>query len=160
MEDFQKNCSPFHAEFTPFGQNSHLLFTLFAMIWIILHQACWPTSSRHARLSTACLFGATSDNNLNDGSNSMSMKTEIMSLRLAEEMIFSLCARSHTNRVGFYTIPYIRAHIFALALLMPESINFQCQKESHHILDHFVHDGHWMTIGWPLDGKYLYLLSV
>jgi hypothetical protein len=32
---FKKNCSPFHAEFTPFGQNSHLLFTLFAMIWII-----------------------------------------------------------------------------------------------------------------------------
>jgi hypothetical protein len=25
-------CSPFHVEFTPFGQNSHLLFTLFAMI--------------------------------------------------------------------------------------------------------------------------------
>jgi hypothetical protein len=45
-----------------------------------------------------------------------------MSLRLAEEMIFGLRARSRANRVGFYTIPYIRAHILALALLMPESI--------------------------------------
>ncbi len=44
------------------------------------------TSSRHARLSAVCLVGATSDNNLNDRSNSMSIKTEIMSLRLAEEM--------------------------------------------------------------------------
>jgi hypothetical protein len=35
---------------------------------------------------TACLVGATSDNDLSDGSNSMSIKTEIMSLRLAEEM--------------------------------------------------------------------------
>jgi hypothetical protein len=79
-----------------------------------LHQACWPTSSRHARLSAACLFEATSDNNLNDGSNSMSIKTEIMSLRLAEEMIFSLRARGHANHVGFYTIPYIRAHILGI----------------------------------------------
>jgi hypothetical protein len=51
-----------------------------------MHQACWPTSSRHARLSSVCLVGATSDNHLSDGSNSMSIKTEIMSLRLAEEM--------------------------------------------------------------------------
>jgi hypothetical protein len=75
-------------------------------------------------------------------------------------MIFGLCARSCANRVGFYTIPYIQAHILALALLMPESINFWCWKESHHVLDHFVCDGHWMAVGWPLDGKYLYLLSV
>ncbi len=33
-----------------------------------------------------CLVEATSDNNLNDRSNSMSIKNEIMSLRLAEEM--------------------------------------------------------------------------
>ena len=38
------------------------------------------------RLSAACLVGATNDNNLNDRSNSMSIKTEIISLRLAEEM--------------------------------------------------------------------------
>jgi hypothetical protein len=42
------------------------------------------------------------------------LKTEIMSLRLAEEMIFSLRARGHANRVGFYTIPYIRAHILGV----------------------------------------------
>ena len=74
------------------------------------------------RLSAACLVEATSDNGLNDESNSTSIKTEIMSLRLADEMIFSLRTRSRANRVGFYTIPYIRAHILALALLMPESI--------------------------------------
>ncbi len=107
-----------------------------------------------------CLVGATSENDLNDGSNSMSVKAEIMSLRLAEEMIFSLRARSRANRVGFYTIAYIRAHILALALLTPESVNFWRRKESHHVLDHFVHDGRWMAVGWPLDGKYLYLLSV
>ncbi len=75
-------------------------------------------------------------------------------------MIFGLHARSRANHVGFYTIPYIRAHILALALLTPESVKFWCRKESHHILDHFVRDGHWMAVGWPLDGKCLYLLSV
>ncbi len=109
-----------------------------------MHKACWPTSSRHARLSAACLVGATSDNDLSDGSNSMSIKTEIMSLRLTEEMIFGLRTRSRANRVGFYTIPYIRAHILALALLMPESVIARCRKESHQVLDHFVRDGHWM----------------
>ncbi len=126
----------------------------------VLAPGLLATSSRHMRLSAACLVGATSDNNLSDRSNSMSIKTEIMSLRLAEEMIFGLRVRSHANRVGFYTIPYIQAHILALALLMPESVNFWCEKESHHVLDHFVHDGHWMAIGWLLDGKNLYLLPV
>ncbi len=51
-----------------------------------LHQAYWPTSSRHERLSAACLVGATSDTDLSNRSNSMSIKTEITSLRLAEEM--------------------------------------------------------------------------
>ncbi len=51
-----------------------------------MHQACWPTSSRHVRLSAVCLVWATSDNDLSDGSNSMSIKNEIISLRLAEEM--------------------------------------------------------------------------
>ncbi len=75
-------------------------------------------------------------------------------------MIFCLRTRSCANCVGFYMIPYIRAHILALALLMPESVNFWCRKESHHILDHFVRDGRWMAVGWSLDGKYLYLLSL
>jgi hypothetical protein len=39
----------------------------------VVHWACWPTSSRHARLSAACLVEATSDNNLKDESNSMSI---------------------------------------------------------------------------------------
>ncbi len=75
-------------------------------------------------------------------------------------MIFSLRARSPANRVGFYMIPYIRAHILALALLTPESVIFWRRKESPHILDHFIPEGHWMTVGWPLDGRFLYLLSV
>ncbi len=83
-----------------------------------------------------------------------------MSSRLAEEMIFSLRVRSCANRVGFYTIPYIRVHILALALLTLESVIAQRWKESHHVLDHFVCDGRWMAIGWLLDGKYLYLLSI
>ncbi len=75
-------------------------------------------------------------------------------------MIFGLRARSRANRAGFYMIPYIRAHILVLALLTPESVNFWRRKESHHVLDHFIRDGRWMAIRWPLDGKYLYLLSV
>jgi hypothetical protein len=41
-------------------------------------------------------------------------KKEIMSLRLADEMIFSLRARSHLYHLGFYMIPYIQAHIFGI----------------------------------------------
>ncbi len=59
-----------------------------------LQQACWPTLSRHARLSAACLFRATSDNDLSDGSNSMSIKTEIMSLGLDVKVIFCPQARN------------------------------------------------------------------
>ncbi len=59
----------------------------------IVHQASWPTSSRHVRLSVAGLVEATNDNDLNDESNSMSIKTEIMSLRLDVKVIFNLRAR-------------------------------------------------------------------
>jgi hypothetical protein len=119
----------------------------------IVHQACWPTSSRHARLSAACLVGATSDNNLSDERYSMSIKTEIMSLCLAEEMIFGLCVRSRANCVGFYTIPYIRAHIFGVGSAnarkhhrpMPERIS--SRTRSHRT---------W----WLMDGKYLFLLYI
>jgi hypothetical protein len=38
-----------------------------------------------------------------------------MSLRLAEEMIFSLRARGCVKRVGFYTIPYIQAHVIGIS---------------------------------------------
>ncbi len=75
-------------------------------------------------------------------------------------MIFSLRSRSRANRVGFYTIPYIQAHILALALLTPESLFFWRRKESPHVLDHFESEGRWMAVGWPLDGRYLYFLSV
>jgi hypothetical protein len=39
-----------------------------------------------------------------------------MSLRLPEKMIFRLCVRSRANCVGFYTIPYIQAHILGIGL--------------------------------------------
>jgi hypothetical protein len=39
---------------------------------------------------------------------------EVMRLRLAEEMIFSLRLRGRANRVGFYTIPYTRANILGI----------------------------------------------
>ncbi len=74
-------------------------------------------------------------------------KMEIMSLRLAEEMIFSLCASSCANRVGFYTIPYIQAHILGVGSANARKCNFWCQKESYHIKDHFVCDSCWMAIG-------------
>jgi hypothetical protein len=65
------------------------------------------------RLSVACLVEATSDNDLKSESNTMcNTKKEFMSLRLVDEMIFSLRARTRAHHVGFYTIPYIQAHIF------------------------------------------------
>jgi hypothetical protein len=87
-------------------------------------------------------------------------KKEIMSLGFYLKVIYGLRTRSHANRVGFYTIPYIQVHILVFALLKSESINFWRWKESLHVLDHLVRDGRWMAGGWPLDGKYLYLLSV
>jgi hypothetical protein len=78
---------------------------------------------------------------------------EIMSIRLAEEMIFSLRARSHANCVGFYAIPYIQVHILGVGSANTRKCNFVHQKESYHVLDHFVRDSCWMAIGWPLDGS-------
>ncbi len=67
------------------------------------------------RLSAACLVKATSENNLKDESTTGdNTKKEIMSLRLADDMIFSLRTRSCVYHVGFYTIPYIQAHIFGI----------------------------------------------
>ncbi len=80
-----------------------------------MHQACWPTSSSNARLSAACLVEATSDNNLNDGSNSMSIKTEIMSLGLDVKVIFCQATKEHGYCIGFYMIPYIQAYLLELA---------------------------------------------
>jgi hypothetical protein len=51
-------------------------------------------------------------------------KMEIMSLRLAEEMIFSLRARSRAKRVDFYTVPYIGAHILGIGLSNAGKHNF------------------------------------
>ncbi len=74
-------------------------------------------------------------------------KMKIMSLRLAEEMIFSLRARSRANHVGFYMIPYIRAHILGVGSANARKCNFWRQKESYHILDHFLRDSCWRAVG-------------
>ncbi len=47
-----------------------------------------------------------------------------MSIKLAEEMIFSLRARSRANHVDFYTIPYIQAHIIGVGLSNTRKGNF------------------------------------
>jgi hypothetical protein len=74
-----------------------------------------------------------------------------MSLRLAEEMIFGLRARSRANHVGFYTIPYIRAHILGVGSSNARKRNFWRRKESYHVLDHLVRNSRWTAVGWPLD---------
>ncbi len=74
-----------------------------------------------------------------------------MSLRLAEEMIFSLRARSRAKRVDFYMIPYIRVHVFGVGLSNAGKRNFLYRKESYHVLDHLVCDRRWTAVGWPLD---------
>ena len=83
-------------------------------------------------MQRAWVVEATSINNLKSESNSMcNTKKEIMSLKLADEMIFSLRARSRAYHVGIYTIPYIRVHIIGVGSanarkrhrLMPEKIS-------------------------------------
>ncbi len=76
------------------------------------------------------------------------IKMEIMSLGFYLKVIYCLCVRSCANRVGFYTIPYIRTHslgvglsyvriALALACLTSESTperilshSTRCRKES------------------------------
>jgi hypothetical protein len=67
-----------------------------------------------------------------------------MSLRLAEEMIFHLCARSHANLVDIYTISYIRAHILSVGLSNVRKLACLTSEESYCILDLYKHDGHWI----------------
>ncbi len=64
----------------------------------------------------------------------------IMSLRLAEEMIFRLCARSHANRVDFYTISCIRVHILSVSLSNVRKLACLTSEESYRILDLYVRD--------------------
>jgi hypothetical protein len=52
------------------------------------------------------------------------MINKIMSLRLAEEMIFSLRVRSRAKCVDFYMISYIRAHVFGVGLYNAGKRNF------------------------------------
>ncbi len=63
-----------------------------------------------------------------------------MSLRLAEEMIFRLCARSRANRVDFYTISYIQAHILSIGLCNFRKLACLTSEKSYRILDLYVRD--------------------
>ncbi len=80
-------------------------------------------------------------------------KKEIMSLRLADEMIFSLRARSCVYHVGFYTIPYIRAHIFSVG-------SANTRKHHHPMLERISSCTRSLRTWWTLDGKYLYFLFI
>jgi hypothetical protein len=83
----------------------------------------------------------------------MSIKTEIMSLRLADEMIFSLRAQSCANCVGFYTIPYIQVHIFGVG-------SANARKRHCPTPERISSRTRSLCMWWPLDGKYLNFLSV
>jgi hypothetical protein len=51
-----------------------------------------------------------------------------MSLRLVEEMIFSLRARGCVKHVGFYMTPYIQARVVSVGSSNIESIIFNAGK--------------------------------
>jgi hypothetical protein len=63
-----------------------------------------------------------------------------MSSRLAE----GLCARSRANRVDFYMISYIRAHILSVGLSNLRKLACLTSEESNCVLDLYVCDGHWI----------------
>jgi hypothetical protein len=67
-----------------------------------------------------------------------------MSLRLADEMIFSLRARSHAYHVGFYTMPYIRAHIFGVGSANARKQYCLMLERISSLLDCIVRDGRWI----------------
>jgi hypothetical protein len=67
-----------------------------------------------------------------------------MSLRLADEMIFSLCARSHEYHVDIYMIPNIQVHVYGVGSANARKRHCPTPEKSHHVLGHFVHDGCWM----------------
>jgi hypothetical protein len=68
-----------------------------------------------------------------------------MSLRLAEEMIFRLCARSRANRVEFYMISYIRVHILSVGLSNIRKLACLTSEEFYRVLDLYVRDGCWIV---------------
>ena len=78
---------------------------------------------------------------------------EIMSLRLAEEMIFSLRARGRANCGGFYTIPHIQAHILGVG-------SANARKLHHPTPERISSRTRSPHTWWPLDGKYFYFLCV
>ncbi len=80
-------------------------------------------------------------------------KKEMPSLRLADEMIFSLCMRRCVYQVGFYTIPYTQAHIFGIG---------SANTRKHHcpMLERISSCTRSLCTWWMLDGKYLYFLSI
>jgi hypothetical protein len=67
-----------------------------------------------------------------------------MSLRLAEEMFFHLCARTCANCVDFYMISNIRAHILSVGLSNVGKLACLTSEESYCALDLYVRDGRWI----------------
>jgi hypothetical protein len=63
-----------------------------------------------------------------------------MSLGFYLKVIYCLCARSCANRVGFYMIPYIRAHSLGVGLPNDKKLVCLTSEESYCILDLYVHD--------------------
>ncbi len=68
-------------------------------------------------------------------------------------MIFCLCVRSRANRVGFYMIPYIQAHILGVG-------SANARKRHHPTPERISSCTRSLCTWWLLDGKYLYFLSV
>jgi hypothetical protein len=68
-------------------------------------------------------------------------------------MIFSLRVRSCANCVGFYMIPYIWAHIFGVG----SANTRKCHRPMQERISSCTRS---LCMWWPLDGKYLYFLSV
>ncbi len=68
-------------------------------------------------------------------------------------MIFSLRVRGCANHVGFYMIPYIRAHILGVG-------SANARKRHCPTPERISSRTRLPCTRWPLDGKYLYLLSV
>ncbi len=68
-------------------------------------------------------------------------------------MIFRLRARSHVYHIDFFTIPYIRAHIFGVG-------SANTRKHYRPTPERISSCTRSLRTWWALDGKYLYFLSI
>jgi hypothetical protein len=126
-------------------------------VWSVTALGLSVNLKQTRKFKGACRVEATSDNDLMSESNTMcNTKKDIMSLRLDVGMIFSLHARSMQTRVRFYTIPYIRVHIWRWHTDNARKRSWQhhqCQKET-------ISCTRFLCTGLALDGKCLLFLSM